>query len=250
MFCMKCGSEIQPDARFCLKCGAHVDGMTTSQPTAPQTTAPQPPLPTKPKWHDNPVIIILSLLFCLPFGLYFLWDGKSMKQSWKVGLTAVVGILVVIFIIVGGVSETTIETPKEDNAITQKDTTEQKSNQSETVKQPEETAEQSEKTPTEVPEAESGVDPTIIEAIGHAPESSPWDAAVKPVVDYLKENLKDPDSVKFAEWSRVFLFKYEGRNYWAVRCKYRAKNSFGGYVVANEVFLIRNNTVERVIPWE
>lgn len=82
-----------------------------------------------------------------------------------------------------------------------------------------------------------------IEEIGPRPVNSAWDAAVKPVQDFLKANLKDPNSVEYAEWSKVFSSSWEGQKCWAVRCKYRAKNSFGGYVLANQIFYIRNDMV-------
>lgn len=83
----------------------------------------------------------------------------------------------------------------------------------------------------------------VIAEIGPKPKNSAWDAAVAPVVDFLKANLKDPDSVQYAEWSPVTLLTIGGKNYWAVRCKYRAKNSFGGYVLSNQIFYIRNGQV-------
>lgn len=78
---------------------------------------------------------------------------------------------------------------------------------------------------------------------GEKPENSPWDAAVAPVVSFLKKNLKDPKSVEYIEWSPVTLLELDDGFYWAVRCKYRAKNSFGGYVIEEYVFLIRHGQV-------
>lgn len=83
----------------------------------------------------------------------------------------------------------------------------------------------------------------VVAEIGPKPENSAWNAAVTPVCDFLRANLKDPDSVKYAEWSPVSLASYGGQKCWAVRCKYRAKNSFGGYVLSNQIFYIRNNQV-------
>lgn len=62
--------------------------------------------------------------------------------------------------------------------------------------------------------------------------NSPWDGSVRQVERWLKNNLKDPDSFQAIEWSPVT----KTSNGFMVRCKYRAKNSFGGYVVEERVF--------------
>jgi len=64
--------------------------------------------------------------------------------------------------------------------------------------------------------------------------NSPWDASVSQVKDYLSKNLKDPKSVEYIEWSEVSEY---GGNL-IVRVKYRAKNSFGGYVTSNQLFTL------------
>lgn len=64
--------------------------------------------------------------------------------------------------------------------------------------------------------------------------NSSYDASVTQVIDYLKKNLKDPKSYEGIEWSKV---KEETYGY-SVYHKYRAKNSFGGYVVESQVFHI------------
>ncbi|NLI36932.1 MAG: hypothetical protein GX416_10530 [Bacteroidales bacterium] len=66
-------------------------------------------------------------------------------------------------------------------------------------------------------------------------ENSPYDASVSQVVQYLKDNLKDPDSYSGVEWSSVI--KTDDGGYY-VRHKYRAKNSFGGYALENKVFYL------------
>lgn len=55
------------------------------------------------------------------------------------------------------------------------------------------------------------------------------------VKDYLRHTLKDPDSYQDIEWSQIGE-NNAGRLY--VRHKYRAKNSFGGYVVENKIFYL------------
>ena len=65
-------------------------------------------------------------------------------------------------------------------------------------------------------------------------KNSSWDGSVSQVVKYLKNNLKDPNSYESIEWGNVT----ETDNGYAVRHKYRAKNSFGGYVIENQIFHI------------
>jgi hypothetical protein len=66
--------------------------------------------------------------------------------------------------------------------------------------------------------------------------NSAWDGSVYQAENYLKRNLKDPDSYEAIEWGRV-LTRNNGEEY-RVRCKYRAKNSFGGYVIGHHVFAL------------
>lgn len=63
-------------------------------------------------------------------------------------------------------------------------------------------------------------------------QNSAWDGGVWQVEDWLEDRLKDPDSVDYIDWSPVVKV---GDGY-AVRCKYRAKNSYGGYVIAEQYF--------------
>jgi hypothetical protein len=53
------------------------------------------------------------------------------------------------------------------------------------------------------------------------------------MVSTKQDNLKDPDSFEAINWSPVQT-NFDGGYY--VRCKYRAKNSFGGYDIANQIF--------------
>ncbi len=61
------------------------------------------------------------------------------------------------------------------------------------------------------------------------------------VCKYLKSNLKDPKSYDDIEWSQI-VDKNDGK--YIVRHKYRAKNSFGGYVIENKVFIIDSSSGE------
>ena len=64
--------------------------------------------------------------------------------------------------------------------------------------------------------------------------NSSYDGSVSQVKDYLKKNLKDPKSYEGIEWSKV----KEEPNGYSVYHKYRAKNSFGGYVIEAKVFYL------------
>ena len=68
--------------------------------------------------------------------------------------------------------------------------------------------------------------------------NSPWDSSVSQVKKYLKRNLKDPGSLDVIEWSPVVKRSDGG---YQVRCKYRAKNSLGGYVIENQIFIMDAN---------
>lgn len=79
-------------------------------------------------------------------------------------------------------------------------------------------------------------------AVGEKPLQNELDGSVKIVKDYIKENAKNPESVKFIEWSKV---TDAGEN-WAVRCKYEGKNSLGAVVTENMWFYIQNSQVVKV----
>ncbi|MDG4475401.1 hypothetical protein [Thiovibrio frasassiensis] len=64
-----------------------------------------------------------------------------------------------------------------------------------------------------------------------------WDGSVLQVESWLKQNLKDPGSFEAIEWSKVI----KNANGYFVRCKYRAKNSFGGYAVENKLFMLNSS---------
>lgn len=73
------------------------------------------------------------------------------------------------------------------------------------------------------------------ESAREAVNNSAFDGSVYQVKNYLKKNLKDPDSFQSMEWSKVV--KRDDGSY-MVRCKYRAKNSFNGYVISNQIFIL------------
>jgi tRNA G10 N-methylase Trm11 len=77
--------------------------------------------------------------------------------------------------------------------------------------------------------------------------NSSWDSSVRQVKDYLQNNLKDPKSFEAIEWSKVA----KTDSGFMVRCKYRAKNSFGGYGIENKIFLLdRSGRVLSVFDYQ
>lgn len=81
---------------------------------------------------------------------------------------------------------------------------------------------------------------------GVKPIPSWWDAITPEVNDYLKATLKDYESLKIIECSVVATWAEDA---WCQRVKYRAKNSFGAYVLAENVFVIKNGAVTNVVPY-
>lgn len=72
----------------------------------------------------------------------------------------------------------------------------------------------------------------------HEVSNSPWDGSVRQVEQYLKNNLKDPDSYQSIAWDKVS--KMPNGTY-VVRHKFRAKNSFGGFSVEDKLFFLDAN---------
>ncbi len=61
---------------------------------------------------------------------------------------------------------------------------------------------------------------------------------------YLKTDLKDPDSFQVAEATPALEGDYEGQPCWMIAVRYRAKNSFGGYVVRTGVgYMLRGSVL-------
>lgn len=77
-----------------------------------------------------------------------------------------------------------------------------------------------------------------------------WNNLSYVVSDFLKENLKDPSSLEIIEASKVYEKDSdpdsENKKYYQ-KTTYRAKNSFGGYVIETKTFIIQNNKVIGVI---
>lgn len=71
--------------------------------------------------------------------------------------------------------------------------------------------------------------------------NSSLDASVHQVEQFLKDNLNDPDSYEGISWSEVQILSESQEYKYYVRHKYRAKNSFGGYVIENQIFYLDAN---------
>lgn len=69
--------------------------------------------------------------------------------------------------------------------------------------------------------------------------NSPWDGSVAQIDRYLESTLKDPDSLDIIACGNVMTNGNEFR----VWCKYRARNSFGGYVVEAKSYKITSSGV-------
>ena len=67
--------------------------------------------------------------------------------------------------------------------------------------------------------------------IGKKPQPQGWEREKPPFIVqmYLKRILKDPDSVQYIETYSPVVSTYNGQKCWALKFKYRAKNSFGAY---------------------
>lgn len=70
--------------------------------------------------------------------------------------------------------------------------------------------------------------------------NNPWNGSVSQVVQYLQKVLNDPGSLEIIQWSKVTkITNKKGEPFlFMVRCKYRAKNYYGGYVVQEKLFEI------------
>lgn len=103
-------------------------------------------------------------------------------------------------------------------------------------------------TPTSTSSSAGEAAPSTAPAPREVVSNSSWDASVRQVEHYLKSNLKDPDSYDGMEWSSVTKLDAGG---FMVRHKYRAKNSFGGYIIENQIFTLdEKGAVIAVLPYE
>jgi hypothetical protein len=69
------------------------------------------------------------------------------------------------------------------------------------------------------------------------------DGSVDLVKDYLRGTLNDYNSAEFVEWSPITKVRRNGKDFWAVRLRLRAKNAFGAYVLKETFYFIQNGKV-------
>lgn len=80
----------------------------------------------------------------------------------------------------------------------------------------------------------------------YKPLVNSWNGVPFAVSEFLKENLRDPNSLEYVKSYQVYemdnLPESENKKYYQ-KTTYRAKNGFGGYVVETKTFIIQNNKV-------
>lgn len=72
--------------------------------------------------------------------------------------------------------------------------------------------------------------------IGKQPTKSAFNGSVRIVKEYIEKIAKDPGSINYVSWSEISYNESDG---WLVKVVYRGKNSFGGYVVNCNWFVIK-----------
>lgn len=79
---------------------------------------------------------------------------------------------------------------------------------------------------------------------GKKPVPSAWDGITPEANEWLRQNLRDYESMKLVECSVIIGY---GDDAWAQRVKYRAQNGFGGMNLEERLFVMRNGRVIDVI---
>ncbi len=51
--------------------------------------------PTQTRWYDKIWLVIVLLVVFFPVGLYALWKSSSIKNDWKIGITILIGIILI-----------------------------------------------------------------------------------------------------------------------------------------------------------
>ena len=101
MFCPKCGTKNEDDARFCAACGAPLEDNTVQTPAAEQMTAPQAPESTQEEAAQQPQMTAqqapVQQASAAPK------QPMSAKQRKSIITGAAIAALVIIFIITGSV---------------------------------------------------------------------------------------------------------------------------------------------------
>ncbi len=79
-----------------------------------------------------------------------------------------------------------------------------------------------------------------IAKFGEPPSKSGLDGSIECVKEYLKTVAYDSASLSYDQWSDVYYSENDG---WLVKCEFRGKNPFGGYVKHVKWFVIQHGRV-------
>ena len=82
-FCGSCGEPIKIAAEICVKCGVR------------QSQAPTSSL-QKSKWYQKTTWVVIWCIFFFPVGIYGLWRNSSIRRGWKIGVTAIIAVIVLV----------------------------------------------------------------------------------------------------------------------------------------------------------
>ena len=51
---------------------------------------------TNKKWYDNKIIVAILCIIFFPVGLYALWMSNTISKGWKIGITVIIAVIVII----------------------------------------------------------------------------------------------------------------------------------------------------------
>lgn len=51
---------------------------------------------TEKKWYDKTWLVILLCIIFFPIGIYALWKNQSISKGWKIGITTLIAIIVIV----------------------------------------------------------------------------------------------------------------------------------------------------------
>lgn len=98
----------------------------------------------------------------------------------------------------------------------------------------------------EIRQKEAAKEAVEIEARGPKPVPDAWDGVCPQVRKHMERTLMDAGSLEIVESSPVVPY---GDDAWAQRVRYRAKNGFGALIIAENVFVIRDDEVIDVLKY-